>query len=224
MKRLLLLVVIVATAVAIAFTTSLRSLDPHAVMAAVEPYRHVWWAAAVYLVAYAICDVLFIPTQALSIAAVVLWGWMLGGTIELLSATLGALLPFLIGRTTLRDWLAAKIARHERVATLLDEEGFSLLLVLRLVPIIPYTPLNYVASLSTITIRRYLAATFLGMIPSTFIFAYFVDALLRGLLEPRAVALRVVGAGLLLGALVVATRLASRRTRSYIFTDNRRGS
>ena len=71
--------------------------------------------------------------------------------------------------------------------------SFSLLLLLRVVPIIPYTALNYVAGLSPIRPQRYLLATFIGMVPSTYLFAYFVDATVEGIMEPRDVLLRRLG-------------------------------
>ncbi|HEX8153371.1 MAG TPA: hypothetical protein VF698_09615, partial [Thermoanaerobaculia bacterium] len=66
------------------------------------------------------------------------------------------------------------------------------------------------AGASTIRLAPYLAATFLGMIPSAYVFAYFVDAVAAGVMRPREVALRVIGAGLLFGAFVVGMRFAVR--------------
>jgi hypothetical protein len=51
------------------------------------------------------------------------------------------------------------------------------------------------------------------MVPSTFIFAYFVEAIIEGIVDPGDVALRAIGAGLLLAVLIVVTRLAAPRVR-----------
>jgi uncharacterized membrane protein YdjX (TVP38/TMEM64 family) len=176
-------------------------------------FRDEWWAIPAYLLAYALLDILFIPTQALSIVAVLLWGWLKGGFIELLAATTGAVFPFLIARGVLRDSIAARLAQHQKAAAILESEGFTLLLILRVVPVIPYTILNYVAGLSSLRLWQYVAATILGMVPSTFIFAYFVESILEGIVAPWDVALRATGAGLLLAALIVLTRLAAPRVR-----------
>jgi uncharacterized membrane protein YdjX (TVP38/TMEM64 family) len=173
-----------------------------------------WWAIPLYAVVYALFNMLFIPTQALSITAVVLWGWVNGGIVELVSATVGALFPYLIARTALRDRLQARLQKHRSVSDALNRESFTVLLLLRVVPLIPYTALNYVAGLSTISVPRYLLATFLGIIPSTFIFAYFVDATVQGVIAPRDVVIRILAAGALLAALIIATRLAAPKVRA----------
>jgi uncharacterized membrane protein YdjX (TVP38/TMEM64 family) len=108
------------------------------------------------------------------------------------------------------------VERHARAAELLREEGFSLLLLLRVVPLIPYTLLNYVAGFAAVRPLPYLAATLLGVIPSTFIFAYFVDAVVQGVMRPRDVALRIVAAGLAMAALVIGTRLATKSIRARL--------
>ena len=70
-----------------------------------------WWAIPLYFVLYVLLDILFIPTQLLSIAAALMWGWARGGTIELFAATLGAIPPYLIARTTFREWIAEKLQK-----------------------------------------------------------------------------------------------------------------
>ena len=200
-----------------------RELDPAAMAEWARAQRDAWWAIPAYFAAYALLTVLFIPTQALSIAAVIIWGWWRGGIIELLAATVAAILPYLITRGTLRDSVAAKVEKHRAIANVLEREGFTLLVVLRIIPILPYTILNYVAGLSSLRLTSYVAATFIGMVPSVFVFAYFVDAVARGVMNPRDVAVRVVIAGLLLLALVVATRLAAPRVRRWIGAEPREG-
>lgn len=187
-------------------------------------HRDEWWTLPAYFIAYALLDILFIPTQALSVAAVLLWGWIKGGVVELFAATLGAVFPYLIARSALRESITARLSRHEKAARVLEREGFTLLLILRVVPIIPYTILNYVAGLSALPLWRYLAATFLGMIPSVFIFAYFVEAVIDGIISPRDVVLRALAAGLLLALLVVLTRLAAPRVRRRLESKDRGAS
>lgn len=191
-------------------------LNPTALLPWLRSVSGLWWVVPAYVVAYALLTVLFIPTQALSIAAVLLWGWWRGGIVELLAATVASVLPFLITRTTLRELIAARLQKHRRVTEVLEREGFTLLLVLRIVPILPYTILNYVAGLSSLRLWQYVVSTFAGMIPSVFIFAYCVQAIADGILQPRQVVMRGLIAALMLAALVVATRFAAPRVRRRI--------
>ena len=187
--------------------------DPASLIAQLRDYNDRWWVIPLYAAAYVVLDILFIPTQVLSIAGVLIWGWEKAGIVELFSATIGALFPYLIARSTLREWVTSRLAKHDRVRDALERDSFTLLLLLRVVPIIPYTALNYVAGLSPIRPQRYLLATFIGMVPSTFIFAYFVDATVEGLMTPREVMVRAIAAGLLFAALIIATRLAAPRVQ-----------
>jgi uncharacterized membrane protein YdjX (TVP38/TMEM64 family) len=161
--------------------------------------RHVWWLPVAYFALYALMNVLFIPTQPLSVASAVIWGWALGGTIELFAATAGAMFPFFIAR-----WLGTQ-------RNLPKIDSMQLLLICRLVPVLPYTLLNYAAAFSNVTPLQYAAATFVGIIPSTFIFAFFVDAIARGVMQPEDVFMRILVAGGVLALFVVATRLGAAR-------------
>ena len=189
------------------------SVDAAALIALLRRHGNQWWAIPAYFVIYALLDIFFIPTQFLSIAAVLMWGWIRGGTVELFAATLGAIPPYLIARSTLRDWIIARLETHRRTAEILDREGFTLLLLLRVVPIIPYTPLNYIAGLTSLGLRQYVLATFIGILPSTFIFAWFVQAMAEGVMQPREATMRAVAAACVFAALIIATRLAAPRLR-----------
>ena len=207
--RGLLSILLLAAMGAVLWLSLGRELGVSGTVTALRAQSGHWWAVPLYFVLYALLDILFIPTQLLSIAAALMWGWARGGTIELFAATLGAIPPYRIARTTFREWIAEKLQKHQRASAVLEREGFTLLLLLRVVPLIPYTPLNYVAGLTSVPLSRYVLATFIGLIPSTYIFAWFVQAIADGVVEPRDAALRAVAAGAAFAALIIATRLAS---------------
>jgi uncharacterized membrane protein YdjX (TVP38/TMEM64 family) len=201
-----------------------QHLDPAVLARAAREHRESAWAIPLYFLLYALLNVFFIPTQALSIAAVLLWGWLRGGAIELVAATAGSIVPFLIARSALRAPIAERLAGRRKAVEVLEREGFTVLLILRVVPVIPYTILNYLAGLSPLGLWRYVAATILGMVPSTFVFAYFVDAVISGVMDPRQVLNRGLAAGALLAALLVLTRLASPRVRRRLASRARTSS
>ena len=219
LRGVVIIAAIAAAGAAIYFSPLGRHLDAAELVAFVRDSGSLWWAIPAFFLLYALLDVLFIPTQFLSIAAVLMWGWWKGGIIELLAATLGAIVPYLIARSTLRQWIARRLERHGGFAAKLDRDPFTLLLVLRMVPIIPYTALNYIAGLSSIRLRDYTLATLIGMVPSTFIFAYFVDATIEGVMAPREVMIRMIVAGALFAALIITTRLAAPRVTRMFQSD-----
>lgn len=201
-----LMLVIFAGAVAIVYSHRDEVRSGVDVTAIAELMRGQWWAPLAFVAIYSLCAVIIFPTQPLSIAAVLIWGWRLGGLIELVAATIAAVFPYLIARGTGRRWIEPRLKQHARVAALLDREGFMLVLILRVTSMVPYPILNYLAGCSTVRLLPYVGATLLGMVPSVFIFAYFVEAVAAGLMRPREVALRVIGAGLLLALFAIAMR------------------
>jgi len=224
LRGVVIIAAIAAAGAAIYFSPLRRHLDATELVAFVRGSGHLWWAIPAYFVAYAILDIFFIPTQFLSIAAVLMWGWWKGGTIELFAATFGAIFPYLISRSTLREWVARRLQAHGGIAAKLDRDPFTLLLILRVVPIIPYTALNYVAGLSAIRLRDYMLATMIGMVPSTYIFAYFVEATVEGVMAPREVMIRAIAAGAIFGAFIIATRLAAPRVNRMLQSGPRTSS
>jgi uncharacterized membrane protein YdjX (TVP38/TMEM64 family) len=216
LRGAIILLALAAAGAAVYFSPLGKNFDTTKVVEWSEELSGHWWAVPLFLLAYIVLDLLFIPTQVLSIAAVLMWGWLKGGIIELICATIGAVFPYLLARYTLRDWVESRLRAHHRAAAVLEREGFTLLLLLRVVPIIPYTALNYVAGLATIRLPQYVAATLIGMIPSTFVFAYFVQALADGVMEPRQVVIRGAVATALFAGLIIATRFAATRLRARV--------
>lgn len=170
------------------------------------------WAIPAFLLAYVIFNLLLIPPGFLSAAAALMWGWWVGGLIELVVATLASFPPYLLSRGATTDWLARRFGPgFTAFQYRLEKEGFVSLLIVRLLPIIPYSIVNYAAGAANIRTRHYALATLMGMIPSIFIFTYFVDAIRHGLASPQDAFLRMLGAGVLLSGFVLLVRFAAKR-------------
>lgn len=174
-------------------------------------YGESWWGPAIFIGAYAVCNLTFIPTQPLSIAAVVVWGWKGGAALEMVAASLGSLPPYYLARFTSREWLERVASRHLIWIERFQRQEFTTLLTLRFIPLVPYTPLNFVAGVAQIRPIPYLVATLVGITPSVLIFAYLVDSIVAGLMSPQEAAMRIIAAGLAFAALTVATSIALRR-------------
>jgi uncharacterized membrane protein YdjX (TVP38/TMEM64 family) len=108
----------------------------------------------------------------LTLAGGFLFGVWLGGAATVVAATAGAVLVFLAARAAAGDFLRRKagpgIARIEQGVR---ENAFSYLLSLRLLPILPFWLVNLASGFVDIPLRTYASATFLGIIPGTFIYA-----------------------------------------------------
>jgi uncharacterized membrane protein YdjX (TVP38/TMEM64 family) len=123
-------------------------------------------------VAYIILTALSLPQAALlTLASGFLLGRWVGTAVVVVAATVGATLAFLAARYLFADAARRKMGpRLQRVAKGFEEDAFSYLLFLRLVPVFPFWMVNLVSAFTPVTTRTYVAATFLGIIPGTFVF------------------------------------------------------
>jgi len=131
-------------------------------------------ALAVYAVIYVVVVALSLPGGAvLTVAGGLLFGWLLGGVMTVIAATLGATAIFLIARSSVGEPLAARAGPWlGRFRAGFQENALSYLLFLRLVPVFPFWVVNLAPALLGVTLRDYVVATALGIIPGTFAFAF----------------------------------------------------
>ncbi len=134
---------------------------------------HLLWAVACFVALYAVVVALSLPGGAvLTITGGFLFGWLLGGGASVIGATIGATVVFIIAKTALSDVLAARAGPWiSRFRQGFQEDAFSYLLFLRLVPIFPFWMVNLAPGLLGVRFTPYVVTTFLGIIPGTFAFA-----------------------------------------------------
>lgn len=130
-------------------------------------------AAGLYMLAYAIVVAFSLPGGALmTIVGGFLFGTLLAGFCVVIGATVGATLLFLAAKTALGDVLRAKAGPAlQKMEAGFRENAFSYLMVLRLVPLFPFFLVNLVPAFLGVPLRTYVVATFLGIIPGTFVYA-----------------------------------------------------
>src|SRR5678815_422614 len=159
---------------------------------------------------------LYIAVTALSLPGatiLTLAGGFLFGTLPAtifvnLGATVGATLAFLAARYVLRDWVERKFGRWlEPLQEGFAKNAFSYLMTLRLIPLFPFFAVNLVSGLTRMNIGTYAAATALGIIPGSFVYAYAGRQLgtinsLKDIASPG-----VIGAFVLLGLLALVPSL-----------------
>ena len=99
-----------------------------------------------------------------------------------------------------------------RLDTVAGRHGFRGLLVLRLIPAVPFNVLNFGPGLTAMTWKAYAGATALGIIPGTAVYTLFADALLQGSQDASRTAFgRVLLAGVLLAALTLIPAVLKKR-------------
>lgn len=123
---------------------------------------------ALFIVGYVVCTLLVLPKGVLSIGAGIAFGFLPGAVIVIVGATLGACAAFVVGRWLGRDAVERMAGAHlARLDALVTRYGFASIVLIRLIPLIPFTVINYAAGLTSIGFRSYALATAVGIIPGT---------------------------------------------------------
>lgn len=138
-----------------------------------------------FLLYAALVAVSFPGASLLTIAGGFLFGGLAGGTVTVFAATVGAAAIFLIARSSFGGFLAARAGPFvQRMLKGFHEDEFSYLLTIRLAPVFPFWVVNIVPALLDMKLSRFTLATFLGIIPGTFAYAY-VGAGLGSVIEAQ---------------------------------------
>ncbi len=126
----------------------------------------------VFFCVYVVVVALSLPGGAvMSITGGFLFGTILGTTVVVSAATLGATLLFLMAKTTLGEMLHQKAGPWlEKMRKGFQNNAFHYLLTLRLVPLFPFFVVNLVPAFLGVKAKDYILATLLGIIPGSFVF------------------------------------------------------
>lgn len=126
-----------------------------------------------YVGIYTLVVALSLPAAALlTLTGGFLFGWLVGGLAAVTAGLLGAVAIFLLARTALAGPLARRAGPWlDKFSRGFKEDAISYLLFLRLVPAFPFWLVNLAPALLGVSLRDYVIATVIGIIPATFAFA-----------------------------------------------------
>jgi uncharacterized membrane protein YdjX (TVP38/TMEM64 family) len=138
--------------------------------------------AAIYVAAYIAAVVLSVPGGSLlTIVGGILFGGIVGGLITTIAAAIGSVAVFLIARDALAGWARRRMANMgPRVAGFVEgfrTNAFYVIIVLRLIPVMPYWASNALPALFGVRLWVFALATAIGLLPWTVSFAFFGEAL-----------------------------------------------
>lgn len=130
---------------------------------------------AAFVALYALACVAFLPGSVLTVGAGAAFGLWKGFLLVSAGSTLGACAAFLVGRHLLRDRVARRLAAapsFAAVAEAVGQEGWKVVLLTRLSPVLPFNLLNYAYGLTGVGLGEYALASWIGMMPGTFLYVY----------------------------------------------------
>ncbi len=152
-----------------------------------------------------------IPSAPIALAAGAAYGPIWGSLYVVAGAELGAIIAFAIARMAggevMRRWFGENLS-----IGLLGSQNNLMAIVFasRLLPFISFDLVSYAAGLTPLTWLRFALATLAGIIPASFLLAYFGDEIASG--EGERIAYSVIGLGALT-LVPVAARLVMKRRK-----------
>lgn len=173
-------------------------------------------APIAFVAIYALLTVALVPGSAPSVAAGALFGAAWGSLLVLLGATLGASGAYLIARRLGRAPLRARAgARFAGIDEWVARRAFLTVLYVRLIPIFPFSAVNYAFGLTSVEPRPYITATALGILPGT----VALVALGSSLRDPSSASF-LLAAGAIAGLALIGSLVARPLRPPAPFTDD----
>lgn len=181
---------------------------------------------AVFIALYIAAAVCLVPGSLLTLGAGAIYGLPKGLACVSVASTLGACAAFFVGRYLARDWIEARIRSNPRFRAIdeaVAKEGWKIVGLTRLSPVLPYTLLNYAYGITRVSFLHYFLASWIGMLPGTVLYVYIGTAA-GGLSSlgsdrgrsPAELALFAVGLSATLAVTIFITRIARRALNQRI--------
>jgi len=178
---------------------------------------------------YIVACLTFFPGVLLTLGAGILYGLFWGSIYVSIGATLGAAAAFLVARYAARDWVKARIGNHPKFQAIdnaISHEGWKIVGLLRLSPVMPFIVLNFLFGLTGVSLRHFAIATWIGITPAIVLFVYIGsligDVTKLGSGMPNGPWARVLGIGGLAITIAICfliTQMA-RRALAQRFQEN----
>jgi phosphatidylserine/phosphatidylglycerophosphate/cardiolipin synthase-like enzyme/uncharacterized membrane protein YdjX (TVP38/TMEM64 family) len=216
-RRVLRLAAVAAGLLLLLFAWSYSPLakwaDPEAIVPVLYAVRDEWWIYPAILASFLLGGVVLAPVTVL----IAVTGLLLGPWNGWLTALLGSMLSGWAGHAA-GMWLGGKSVQYisgrafRAVSRALKNQGIVAVAALRMVPIAPFTIVNMAMGAAGVPATTFLAGTFIGLLPGTFVLTMLGDRMREVWSDPQPVnaVLVVLVIVLWLGLAFVLQQLVTR--------------
>jgi len=170
MKKILLFVLVGAVLASFYYFDLFSFTNPAEIRDYVLSYGKL--APIVFIVLFTIVPLTLFPDAILAIAGGLIFGLYEGSIYIMIGALCGATLSFYIARFY-GCWIKEKL-KNEKFLDIdksIKKNGFLIIFLLRLVPLVPFDIISYSAGFSSIKYRDFIVATGIGIIPGVIVYA-----------------------------------------------------
>ncbi|MEG0842868.1 MAG: TVP38/TMEM64 family protein [Romboutsia sp.] len=125
----------------------------------------------VYIIMFALVPLTLFPDSVLAIAGGLAFGFVKGYIYTTIGALIGATLSFYISRKLGRN-IVKKLTNEklDNIENMINERGFFIVFLLRLIPLFPFDIISYGAGFTSIKYKDFLLATLFGTVPGIMVF------------------------------------------------------
>lgn len=177
------------------FTPLAQVIGPDTLAPHLDSVAGAFWAPLAVLAAFVIGGFVVFPVTILIALTAITFGPWQGFAYAVAGSLLSAGLTYQAGRKGSRRWLRGLMGpRIERVSRRLGRQGVLSVMILRLVPVAPFTFVNLVAGATHIRFRDFLIGTALGMTPGIVIMTALGDRLRQLWQDPSWTQIGLLGA------------------------------
>ena len=129
------------------------------------------WAPLAYAAIYVISSPIPFIAPIISAVGGLLFGTLWGTLLVLVVATASAFVPFTLARRLGREWVESKL-QGKKLGEIYQQsggsKGFAFIMLMRLIPVLPWEVQNYVAGLTRVSALVFVLGTIVGIIPGSF--------------------------------------------------------
>ena len=170
-----------------------------------------WVGYLIFILLSVVVAVFLLPGQFLAIVGGLAYGGLLGGTLTIIGASLGASISFIIGKYVARDYILRRFgndATFQKIEKGVSENGISFLIFTRLVPIFPYAIQSYAYAMTPMSVKKFSLISFATMMPASFIYAFIAS---KGV--SLTLLMELTAAGVLLALLAYLPKRFSKKIK-----------
>ncbi len=181
-------------------------------------------APLVYTIMFTLSALTLFPDSVLAISGGMIFGFFYGTLYTIIGAVFAATLAFFVSRF-LGQSILEKFLKHNKIKVInaVEKRGFISVLVLRLIPLVPFDIISYGAGLTKISYVEYIGATALGIIPGVMVYINIGNQVgksnLMEFLNAIAILFVLIGASYIIKQKGILNKIIGASERAEVFNN-----
>lgn len=139
------------------------------------------FGAYIFIAIFIIASLIFLPISPFSIIGGSIFGPFYATVFVIIGSTIGSLIAFTfsnyLGEKYIHNIIHKKYKQIDKLDHYLQKRGFIPVVIVRLIPVLPFAFLNYLLGITKIKLQDFILGTVIGLLIPTIIYTYFGHSL-----------------------------------------------